>query len=162
VKIDTGTRVTLHFTGGPAGPFVEKIRAVSNENDRYELREHSTFAPLGPGDVVACDGVKVVEVVRLEPIHTVEATLHLPVGVMFGHTFADEHPAMRAVQECYEEWKRAAWVTRNTAFSFLVSSQTRDWLEDNVAGHRYVEHVDWVRDPDMRPALAHWLEHPNF
>lgn len=163
--IDTDTRLLLAFTGGPTGPFTEKVRAVSSYG-MYELREHSTFAPLAPGDLVLVTererSLYVTEVASLEETYTVEATLHLPRGVTFAQQMNAEHPAMRAVNECYEEWLRDAYVTRNTSFSFLVSSTNRDWLTDKVEGHPYVEHVDWIRRPGMKADLDSWLANPMF
>lgn len=162
-------KLQLLFTEGPTGAFAEEVEAQISTSfgagrQYYDLRTHATFAPLAPGDVVSCArGTRVVnQVVHLEPLWTVEATLHLPAGTTFAMSPTDEHPAMKAVAKCEEDWQRAAWVTRNTAFSFLVSAQTRSWLQDNVESHPYVEHVDLVRDPDLKPNLAGWLQHPSF
>lgn len=162
-------KLALKFANGPGGPFSEEVEAqITADHDfrylHYELKSHSTFAPLGPGDVVACHrGTKSVSrTVRLRPLWTVEATLHLPAGTRFAMSPTDDHPAMQAVAECEENWRRDALVTRNTAFSFLVSADTRGWLEDNVEAHPYVEHVELVRTPDLRPDLDAWLAMPSF
>lgn len=162
-------KLSLQFTNGPTGPFSEEVEAqitsdYSPRRSHFELKSHATFAPLAPGDVVACArGTHVVrKVVRLESLWTVEATLHLPAGTTFAQAPGEEHPAMRAIAECEEDWRRDAWVTRNTAFSFLVSSQSRGWLEDKVEAHPYVEHVDVVRTPAMEPDLEGWLRSPAF
>lgn len=162
-------KLTLRFVEGPTGPFDEEVEAQIATNyaqgrSYYDLKAHATFAPLGPGDVVAtARGTRVInQVVHLEPLWTIEATLHLPAGTTFAMAPTEEHPAMKAVAECEENWRRAAWVTRNTAFSFLVSSQTRGWLEENVEDHPYVEHVELVRTPDLRANLDGWLRRPAF
>lgn len=162
-------KIRLMFNQGPTGPFEEEVEAeiaIDHGLNRpyYELKAHSTFAPLAPGDVVACSrGTNVVSrVIRLESLWTVEATMHLPGGTTFGLMPDQEHPAMKAVAECYEDWRRAAWVTRNTSFSFLVSAQSRGWLEDNVEAHPYVEHVELIRMPDMKADLEGWLRSPAF
>lgn len=162
-------KLSLQFTDGPTGAFAEEVEAkISSAHGvgrhHYDLTSHATFAPLAPGDVVSCArGTRVInKVVHLAPLWTIEATLHLPAGTTFAMAPTEEHPAMKAVAECEKEWRRAAWVTRNTAFSFLVSAQTRGWLEDNVEGHPYVEHIELVRTPDLSPDLAGWLRHPAF
>lgn len=159
-------KAILQFTDSPAAALAhprEELEAELVHPGVAELKQHSTFAPLAIGDLVEIrSSGLVVGIKHLEPVYVVEATLHLPRGTMFGHAPTDEHPAMRAVNECYEDWRRAAPVTRATAFTFLVSSQSRGWLEENIEDHPYVEHVDWVRDPQTRPALDYWLAHPNF
>lgn len=157
---------TLHlrFVDGPTGPFTEDVQAKLVRRAAWELTSHSTFCPLAPGDIVIASPLtNVIERVKhLEPLYTIEATLHLPAGTRFGMRPDEEHPAMKAVAECEEDWRRAAWVTRNTAFSFLVSSQSTGWLEENVEAHPYVEHVELVRTPDLKPALEHWVRTPAF
>jgi hypothetical protein len=155
-------KVKLKFTGGPTGPFEEEVEAEELRPGVAELRAHATFAPLGPGDVVETQGEVIVGVKHFEPLWTVEATMHLPAGTRFAMSPTADHPAMVAVAECEENWRRAAWVTRNTSFSFLVSAQTRSWLEENVEAHPYVEHVELVRTPDLRADLDAWLAHPAF
>jgi len=155
-------KVQLRFTGGPTGPFEEEVDGEEMRPGIVELRSHATFAPLGPGDIVETEGPVITGIKHFEPLWTIEATLHLPAGTRFAMSPDVEHPAMVAVAECEEDWRRAAWVTRNTSFSFLISAQTRGWLEDNVEGHPYVEHVALVRTPDLRPDLDVWLTHPSF
>jgi hypothetical protein len=163
--IATTVAVQLKFTGGPTEPFAEVLQGEQVDRG-HELKTHSTFCPLGPFDVVETvrepSGLVVAGVAHLEPLWTVEATLHLPRGTTFGRAPTEEHPAMRAVAECEEDWRRAAWVTRTTAFTFRVSSASRGWLEDNVEAHPYVEHIDLIRMPTMRADLAQWLAHPDF
>ena len=172
------TEVHLHFHRGPTGAFTEAVRADCLQPGIFELRAHSTFAPLGPGDIVTCaeepahlstvgalehdTAHRVTGIKHLESVHTVEVTLHVPAGATFGQVPTPDHPAMKAIAALEAEWSQAAPVTRNTGLSFLVSSPTRGWIMDNIAYHRFVEHVEWVREPTLRPALARWLDNPSF
>ena len=156
-------KVILHYPDSPTGPFDEEIEGERLTCGWVELSSHSTFCPLGPTDAVEVDdALRVVAVRALHHWWTVEATLHLPRGTTFALSPTDEHPAMKAVAETEEDWRRAAYVTRNTSFSFLVSSSSIGWLEENVEGHPYVEHVDVRRTPTMKADLKAWLSHPSF
>lgn len=162
----TTSVLRLEFTGGPTGPFSEEVHADFIDHrpdcDVYELRCHATFVPLAPRDRVrVVDGV-ITAIERLHPGWTIEATLHLPAATTFGHHPSEEHPALKAVAEVQAQWQQHALVTRNTAFSFLVTSDSRKWLEANVDKHRYVEHVDLIRGPAGTVDLAWFLAHPAF
>jgi hypothetical protein len=156
------TDVTLHLPQSPVGPLTEALQA-DDLTGLAILRSHATYVPLAPHDIVRIDDERrIVDIEHLEPLWVFEVTMHLPKGLTFGQALDSGHPALRAVAEAKEEWSRAAWVTQKTTFSFIVSTGSREWFNDNVRCHPYVEHCEQTRDPEMHFSLEHALAHPNI
>jgi hypothetical protein len=129
---------------------------------QFELRSHASFMPLAPGDIVAVDADDNVRgIVKLEQLWTYEVILNMP-GIEPGMTPTEAHPAMKAVAELEEKWRDAAWVTRPTNFTFLVSAQTEEWLKAEVFDHPYVRYVERVRDPRMKIDFDVAVAHPDL
>lgn len=127
-----------------------------------ELRQHASFIPLAPGDIVSTDALDVVrQIQHLEPVWTYEIMLHLP-ALEANATPTEQHPAMKQIAELEEGWKRAAYVTRPTNFTFLVSAHDLEWIEREVLMHPFVHHYELVRDPQMKIDLAVAIKHPDL
>lgn len=127
-----------------------------------ELTQHASFIPLAPGDVVYTDALDVVrDISVLEPLWTYEVMLQLP-ALEANATPTEEHPAMKQIAELEANWKAAAYVTRPTKFTFLVSAGDVAWIEREVLQHPFVRHFDLIRTPDLKIDLAVALRHPDL
>lgn len=147
----------------PDLPLHETVKAEAVWGDEWELREHTGFAPLAPGDHVRVNAAsELVEIVSTVPTFVYTVSCHLPAGISFGMSPTPDHPAMVAMAQVEEAWRRDTWVTRTTAFTFVISSPTRYWFEETVAPHPYVEEVELIRTPTMRFDLREILAHPHF
>lgn len=121
-----------------------------------ELREHASFIPLGPGDIVHVDITDTVTGVEmLARVYTYEVDFHMPAP-------GSEEKGKAAVAALVEEWRRDAWITQDTAFSCHVTSQTHQWLEERVLSHPYVQSSLQLRTPEMRFDLATAVRHPDL
>lgn len=144
-------------------PIYERIRAelrteeaflnlVTEDLAVYELRAHAIFIPLAPGDIVLAhiESREIVSLVAQAQLWTVDADFMLPANLTTGKVLPDDDPAKTIIREVTQAWQREAWVTQHGGFSFYVSAQDRDWLEDRVMLCQYVDHVELVRYPGMK------------
>ena len=158
------TKLTVSYPGGvEEHPLAEDLDRPEQQGHLFELREHTNFMPLAPGDIVVVDLENVVRgVAYLAPLYTYEVLLHLPADLKPFHTPTDEHPAMQKIAALEEEWRNAAWVTRFSNFSFYVSSQTEEWLREHVFKHPFVKSETLVRTPDFRIDFNVARENPDL
>lgn len=141
----------------------ETLEATEIRPGIAELRQHSGFIPLGPGDRVQVDqSGDVLGVEHLDPVFTYEVVLHLPADLVAGRPLPDHHPSRAKIQALLDELSRDAVVTRTTNFSFLVSSQSRRWLDEKVVAHKYVDNYRLIRTPDLQVNLSVATAHPNL
>lgn len=146
--------IFLEATGRPT---VESLEADDLGDGRAELRQHATFIPLAPGDVVAYDVTETATaVLKLVPVYTYEVSMKLP-----NDPERTDHAA-ELVKGIFEEWRRDAWVTQDTRFSALVSSQTQRWFDETVRPNRYVNFIDERRTPELRLDLDVAVQHPDL
>lgn len=132
-------------------PIFERVPAILRADDVYELRAHAIHIPLAPGDTVtvSIENDEITGIVELVPLWTVDLDFKLPSNIVTGKALPDDDPANVTIREVTEGWQREAWVTKHTTFSFYVSAQDREWLEDRVVRCKYVDDVQMVRHPGM-------------
>lgn len=141
----------------------DTVKAELVDADVWELREHAGFSSLAPGDRIRVDEQsRIAEIVSLERTFVHVVHFHLPAGITAGHRPSHNHPAMIALREVEEEWRRDTWVTRLTGFTFAISSPSQGWFVDKVATHEFVEEIEQVRTPDTQLDLTEILAHPRF
>ena len=114
--------------------YADHVEAVNAEQvgDNYQLKGHSMFLPLAPGDVVRAENGVVTGVVELAPVFMVEVY------------FAINTPAEHVVSWA-KEWRAATDVTQPTNLTLLISSRSRQWIEEVVQPH--VWWVELIRVP---------------
>lgn len=101
--------------------YADHVEAIEAEpvGERYRLKGHSMFLPLAPDDLVTAENGVISGVVELAPVFMVEA--------YFSINTPPEHVVAKAKQ-----WRAATYVTQPTALTVLISSQSRDWIEEVV------------------------------
>lgn len=128
-----------------------------------ELRQHAGLIPLAPGDRLTIDqSGDAIAVVHLEPLYTYEVHMAMPSDLVAGRALPNGHPSRRKIADLAAGWRRDGYVTQLTTFTFLVSSQSRRWLDEQVLSHRYVAHHRRVRTPDLKMDLAVAVAHPDL
>lgn len=141
----------------------ETLRGIELGPGKVELRQHATFIPLAPTDVVSVDDDRAItDVLALAPLYTFEVCFWMPADLPAFHTPTEEHRSMKAVAQTVQEWHRDAWVTRETNFTAYVSSTSYRWLQANVASHRYVDFTTLIRKPDTRLDYSVAVMHPDI
>lgn len=116
---------------------------------QVELTMHSFLTLLAPGDVVQVADGCITEVVSLRPQWVYIVDLHLPKDFL-QVPMTDDHPGVRKAEALFERWERDTPVTMSTSWRARVSTTSEQWFIDNVRSHKYVEHVELVRSPDLR------------
>lgn len=97
---------------------VEAIQAEpSGEN--FRLLGHSLFLPLAPGDIVSARDGAITGVISSAPVFMIEA--YFPIN-----TPPEE------VRQKAKEWGAATHVTMPTALTVILSSKSREWIEEVV------------------------------
>lgn len=97
---------------------VEAI-AAAPEGEHFRLAGHSLFLPLAPGDLVSAEDGVITGVLDCAQVFMVEA--YFPINT-----------AAEIVRDKAKEWATATDVTQPTALTVILSSCSREWIEDEV------------------------------
>lgn len=120
----------------------EAVGAVP-DGDNFRLTQHAYFVPLAPGDIVTAEDGWITGVVSQEPVFMVQA--YFPINT----------PPEYVRAKC-AEWQTATDVTRATALTALITSQSHQWLKDVIEPE--VWWVELLRVPgavvDIKEALT--------